>query len=84
MVKALDKIVIGIIIIALPFIFAFFWKNYTATAIGLTLIGLAVTLKIMIDSKKQSKALWYMWIAIIIINAILLGIEYIIPKISFN
>lgn len=84
MVKTLDWIVIGIIVISLPFLFAFFFQNYTATAIGLTLIGGAITLKVMIDMRRYSKALWYMWIAIIIINAVLLGIQYILPKISFN
>ena len=84
MVKNSDKIVIGIILIALPFLFAFFWNNFTASAIGVTMIGVAATLKIMIDGKRQSKAIWYMWIALIIIDTFLLGIEYILPKLTFN
>lgn len=78
-----DKITISVAIISLPFLLSFFWKNYTGTAIGLTILGSAITIKLY-DLKIRSKAIWCMWIAIIVINCVLLGIEYILPKISFN
>ncbi len=84
MVKVLDKIVIGIIVVGFAFLISFFFNNYTGAAIGLVLIGSGITLKCVVDMKKQSKALWYMWIGILVIVLFLLGLEYVIPKISFG
>ena len=84
MAKFSDWITLILVITGLIFLATLFLHNYTAAAIGLLLIGGAITLKVMLDSKRQSKALWYMWIAICVIIAVLLGIQYIIPKISFG
>ena len=83
MVKASDWIVIGLVILSLPFIAAVFFQNFTATSIGLVILGGGITIK-MFDMKIRSKAIAYMWIAIILIISVLLGIQYIIPKISFS
>jgi len=78
-----NKLSIGVGLISLPFLLSFFWDNFTGTAIGLTILGGAMTIKLF-DLKVKSKAIWYMWIAIIIVIAFLLGMGYIIPKITFS
>ncbi len=81
--KTTDKIVIGIISISLPFLFALFFSNYTATSIGIVILGAGITIKFF-DTGSRSKAIWYMWIAIILIVCVLLGIQYVIPNIKFR
>jgi hypothetical protein len=81
--KSLHWIVIILFLIASPFLAAFFWENYTAAAIGVVFVGIAGNI-IMYDLGAKSRSMVYMWIAIILIIAVLLGIEYILPKISFK
>lgn len=85
MVKFTDWAVGILGVIGLLFIFTIFLNNYTATAIGLFLIGCAITLKLFTLKKRPSpKTILYIWIVIIILIAVLLGIQYVIPKISFG
>ncbi len=84
MVSTLDKIVIGIAVVGFAFLISFFANNYTGAAIGLVMIGAAITLKVMVDNGRPSKALWYMWIAILVIVLFLLGLGSVIPKIKFG
>lgn len=81
--KPLYKIVIIILLIATPFLAAFFWRNYTAAAIGVVFVGIAGNI-LMYDLEAKSRSMIYMWVAIIFIVAVLLGIEYILPSISFK
>lgn len=84
MVKTSDYFVGILIIIGIIFSFALFFNNYTAVAIGLVFIGIGATIKIMINMKQHSKAIWYMWIAIIILVLFLLGLGEYIPKIKLG
>jgi len=81
--KQLYCIVFTIIAISLPFLFSFFVGNYTATAIGMILIGTAANI-VMLDMKAKSRSMVYMWIAIIIIIAVLLGVQSILPRIALT
>lgn len=81
--KNTDKIVIGILLVGFVFLSSFFFNNYTGASIGLVLIGGAITLK-MLDMKIRSKAIWYMWIAILVVVLFLLGLGSVIPKINFG
>ncbi len=81
--KQVYWIVLGIIALSTPFLYSFFVGNYTATAIGVVLIGIACQI-LMFDMKAKSKSMVWMWVAIIIVVSVLLGVEYLIPKISFS
>jgi hypothetical protein len=81
--KQLYIIVIILIGIALPFLYSFFLGNFTAAAIGIVLIGAAINI-VMFDQDVESRSILYMWIAIIIITAVLLGLQSLLPKISFQ
>lgn len=81
--KFTDQIVGVLLIISILFIFSFFMGNYTGTAIGLVMFGSALSLK-MFDMEVKSRAMIYMWVAIIVMISVLLGTEYLLPKISIN
>ncbi len=49
--KQLYQVVIILIVAALPFLFSFFFGNLTGTAIGLALLGGAMTI-LMLEQKK--------------------------------
>ena len=84
MVKALDWIVIIIIFLSMPFLIAIFFNNYTATAIGIVILGLGVTIKLFDLKRVHTKVYIIIWTTIIIIISVLLGIQYLIPKINFG
>lgn len=84
MVKSLDWIVIIIIILSIPFLLTIFFKNYVATAIGLIILGFGVTIKLFDLKKVPTKVYVIIWSTIIIIISVLLGIQYLIPKINFS
>jgi len=80
--KQLYTMVLVVMLISFPFLFSFFVGNYTATAIGIVILGGAITI-IMYDQNAKSRSMVYMWIAIIILIAALLGISQILPKVTW-
>lgn len=74
----MSYIIIILIIISLPFLFSFFIGNYTATAIGLVILGASINM-IMFEQEAKSRSMLYMWIAFILIIAVLLGVPYVLP-----
>ena len=81
--KNSDKVAWVLLILGIVFIGALFYENFTATAIGLVMLGCGVSL-LLYDKKTKSKATWYIWLAIIIIILFLLGYGDAIPKLSFG
>jgi len=81
--KQIFQIAVILMAIGLAFLIGIFAGNLMAAAIGFVLIGMGVTI-LVADKGYKSRAVIYMWIAIIIIDAVLLGLQYLVKDLHVN
>ncbi|MFH2030739.1 MAG: hypothetical protein ABIJ40_09015 [Bacteroidota bacterium] len=81
--KDIIKIAIGFIILGILFILGIFVNNFLAASIGLFFVGVGANL-IMFSQNAKSRSMIYMWVVILILIAVLLGLQYLIKDLSIN